>query len=351
MIQEETIMKRFLAIMLCLLLALGLCACGGDTPAEPTELSATDPVETEPAKPALPENPKTLKVLTLGHSGTVDSNHMLALVANAEGYTGLTVATLYHSGCRLAQHVQFLTEDSPEYNLYLSNSANPAPPEVLMNVTMKQALRYDNWDVIIIQGQGFEMGKEENMKMGYIQIIQDYVNEHKLNPNAVFGWHTGWCSATEPELMDMYPYTPNTYYTNYAPYNTDRNNLYNVLIERIKTYILPDESFAVIIHTGTAFENALSSYMTEFDLHRDYTHGTDYTRLMAAYVWYCKLLGIEQLEDIKQDVIPVKYFRSNTGLQDIQLTELEKNILIESVNNTLKNPYEITQSQYTEAPQ
>lgn len=338
-------MKRFLAIALCVALCLGLCACGGTTAQTPTE-----PVETEPAKPTLPQNPKTLKVLTLGHSGTVDSNHMLALVAAAEGYDGLTVGTLYHSGCRLAQHVQFLTSDVPEYNLYLSNSAKPAPPTVMMDVTMKEALRYDNWDVIIIQGQSFEMGKEENMKKGYISIIQEYVNEHKLNPNAVFGWVTGWCSATEKTLMDMYPYTPNTYYTNYAPYDTDRNNLYNVLIDRMNTYIVPNETFAVIIHSGTTFENALSSYMTEFDLHRDYTHGTDYTRLMVAYLWYCKLLGIEQLEDIKQDVIPVKWFRSNTGLQDIQLTEIEKNILIESVNNALKNPYAITQSQYTEAP-
>ena len=338
-------MKRFLAIFLAIMMILGLCACGGTTAQTPTE-----PAETEPARPTLPENPKTLKVLTLGHSGTVDSNHMLALVAAAEGYDGLTVGTLYHSGCRLAQHVKFLLDDAPEYNLYLSNSAKPAPPTVMMDVTMKQALRYDNWDVILIQGQGFEMGVEANMKLGYIDIIMDYVNEHKLNPNAVFGWHTGWCSATEPQLMDMYPYTPNTYYVNYEPYGTNRNNLYNVLIDRINTNILPDPRFAVIIHTGTTFENALSSYMTEFDLHRDYTHGTDYTRLMAAYVWYCRLMGIEQLEDIKQDVIPVKWFRSNTGLQDVVLTEMEKNILIESVNNSLKNPYQITQSQYTEAP-
>ena len=339
-------MKRFLAILLSVALFLSLCACGGTTAQQPSE-----PVETEPAKPTLPKDPKTLKVLTLGHSATVDCNHMLALVAAAEGYDGLTVGTLYHSGCRLAQHVDFLTRNAPEYNLYLSSSANPAPPTVMMDVTMKDALRYDTWDVIIIQGQGFEMGNEANMNKGYIATIQNYVNEHKLNPNAVFGWHTSWCSATEPSLMDMYPNTPNTYISNYAPYGTDRNNLYNVLIDRIKTYILPDESFAVLIHSGTAFENALSSYMTEFDLHRDYTHGTDYTRLMAAYVWYCKLLGIEQLEDIKQDTIPVKYFRSNTGLTDVVLTEMEKNILIESVNNALKNPLQITQSQYTVAPE
>ena len=115
-------------------------------------------------------------------------------------------------------------------------------------------------------------------------------------------------------------------------------------------HVETEEEALELIHSGTAIANALSSYMTEFDLHRDYTHGTDYTRLMAAYVWYCRLLGIEQLEDIKQDTIPVKWFRSNTGLKDVVLTETEKNILIESVNNSLKKPFEITQSQYTEAP-
>ena len=45
------------------------------------------------------------------------------------------------------------------------------------------------------------------------------------------------------------------------------------------------------------------------------------------------------------------FFRSYTGLQDVQLTELEINIALESINNALKTPLAVTQSQYTEAPE
>lgn len=38
-------------------------------------------------------------------------------------------------------------------------------------------------------------------------------------------------------------------------------------------------------------------------------------------------------------------------LQDVQLTELEINIALESINNALKTPLAVTQSQYTEAPE
>ena len=50
------------------------------------------------------------------------------------------------------------------------------------------------------------------------------------------------------------------------------------------------------------------------------------------------------------DTIPTKYFRSLTGLQDYVFSDAEKDLLIESVNNALAKPLEMTQSQYTVAP-
>ena len=78
-------MKRFFAIFLCISMLLGLCACGGTAAPSPSE---SEPAPTEAA--GIPKK-DSLKVLTLGHSLTVDANHMLALVANAEGYTGLEI--------------------------------------------------------------------------------------------------------------------------------------------------------------------------------------------------------------------------------------------------------------------
>ena len=338
-------MKRFLAILLSVALMLGMCACGGttDQPDDSTQNVAADPT--------LPENPETLKILTLGHSLAVDSGHMLALIAAAEGYDGLKVGTLYYSGCRLSQHLKFLENDEPAYKLYLSDSSNPSTPTITSDFTMKNALRFDNWDVIIMQDGAWESAEDAQYKDGELEKIQAYVNEHKLNPNAVFAWHMYWVYPTDPELQAMHPNQPSPVTEGYVAYGNDRATLYNSVTECVKNNILTNKTFAAVIPTGTAIENAHTTYMGDKDLYRDYAHASDFGRVIAGYVWYCTLLGIDHLDDIKLTGIPKAYFQSNSGPQDITFTQLDKDIIIESVNNALKNPYQVTQSQYTEAPE
>ena len=105
-------LKRILSLLLVMLVVLSLCACGGNTaPAESTAEPTVEPTTMDWTKK------DSLKVLTLGHSLTVDSCHMLALIAAAEGYEDLTVGTLYYSGTPLYRHVEFLTNDTPAYAL------------------------------------------------------------------------------------------------------------------------------------------------------------------------------------------------------------------------------------------
>ena len=59
----------------------------------------------------------------------------------------------------------------------------------------------------------------------------------------------------------------------------------------------------------------------------------------------------EPLEEIKLDKIPVAFFKSMQGIEDYVLTESDKAIILESVNNALAHPLEITESQYKEAPE
>lgn len=338
-------LKRSISLTLCTLLLAGcFSGCGSQSETPETSAATTEATVKERGRP--------LKVLTLGHSLAVDANHMLALVAAAEGYGELTVGTLYYSGCPLPKHVDLLKNDAREYSLYLSSTSNVSNPPTIMNdVTMKEALRYQDWDLIVMQGGTFELADPKVFTAGYIQTIQDYVNEHKLNPDAIFAWHMPWAFATENELRNKYTASANNPYINsYIPYNHDRVKLYNAFAKNVQDYIVPDETFQFLIPTGTAIENAMSSYMTEFDLIRDYAHANDYGRLIAAYTWYCRLAGVDQLEDIKLTTIPKAFFLSTESPVDRELTEMEKTILIESVNNALTNELAITQSQYTEAP-
>ena len=339
-------MKRKSILTLALLMAFGMfSACGG------AGNTATTPETTEtPTQPG--EEGKTLKILTLGHSLAVDCGHMLARVAAAEGYENFKVGTLYYSGCSLARHVEHLTQNNAEYDLFLSSTDDPdSIPAVTNGVTMEYALRLDYWDIIIMQGTTFELAGNHFVAGDNIKIIQKYVCEKCLNPNAKFAWHMTWAPPTDNALRDTYHNKENNpYYSKYKPYGDDRTTLYNSVVDFTQKIIVTDKSFQFVIPTATAMENALSSYLEEKDIHRDYVHASDLTRLMNSYVWLCKIFGIEQLNEIKMDTIPVKFFRSTKDIQDRVLTEAEKAIILESVNNALKTPFAMTQSQYTTAP-
>lgn len=337
--------KKFFAVFLSGLMLLGMfTGCGAEKPQE-TETTAA----TEPEKEA-----KVMKVLTLGSSSSVDSNHMINLVAHAEGFDKeLVIGTLYYSGCKLSQHVQFLTENKNVYDLYLSSTATPdAPPTVMKEVTMRDALRHDYWDVIVLQGSGNEVMTDDGFTNGNIETIRKYVEDNKLNPLAVYGWHTIGVSSTDPDLIATYPYTPNSYETSAAKYNYDRALMLTERTSRVERYIMSDPSYVYVINTCTAVENAITSYLGQKGIKRDYTHLTDVGRLINSYVWYAKLSGIDQLQEINVDAIPKAFLKSTVDkTQDLVLTEAEKAVILEAVNNTLKNPLEITQSQYTQAPE
>lgn len=337
-------LKKFLALSLAMIMLLGaFTACDAGAPKETEPTAAT-----EPEKEA-----KAMKVLTLGSSSSVDSNHMINLVAHAEGFDQeLVIGTLYYSGCKLSQHVKFLTNNEPVYKLYLSSTATPDnPPMIIDDVTMENALRHDYWDIIVLQPGGFESMYDENYTNGNIETIRKYVDENKLNPLAVYGWHAIGVSSTDPELLATYPYSPNSYDTNAAMFNYDRGLMLKERTDRLERYVMSDPSYVYVVASCTAIENAITSYLGQKGIKRDYTHTTDLGRVIASYVWYAKLAGIEQLEEIKLDAIPKAFLKSTEDkTQDRVLTEMEKAIILESVNNALKNPLEITQSQYTEVP-
>lgn len=335
-------LKRFLCLVLAFVMVLPVLA--GCSKKEETPSNTEKPVSTEPAEEA-----KVLKILTLGHSLAVDTGHMLALVADAEGFDNLLVGTLYYSGCPLNKHVKYLTDDEPAYNLYLSSTETPtAVPTITDAVTMKYALTYEYWDIIIMQGGVFEVAKSETYTNGDIQTIQKYVDEHKLNPLARLAWHMPWVFPVDRDLQ--LTKDNDSYHQNYEAYDHDRSKLYGAMTKCVGDHIMTDETFDFLIPSGTAIENALSSYLEEKDLHRDYAHASDLGMVIGSYVWYCKLAGVEKLEEIKLDVVPKQFFKSEPKLQDWVLTDMEKAIILESVNNALANPLQMTQSQYTQAP-
>ena len=336
--------KKLVSLTLAVIMILGtMTACGKTENVEENK----EPVVTES-----PEEAKVLKVLTLGHSLALDSGHLINLICGAEGvgdYEEVVIGTLYYSGCSLKKHVQFMQEGATEYDLYVSSSKTPdQPPTIMYKIDMRSAVLYDYWDIVVMQDGVFEIAQSSSYTMGNAQTLQKFVDENKMNTSVRFAWHMTWVAPTDNTLRDKYPYEPNTYYSNYERYNHDRATIYNAVAQCVKDYVETDDTFDFVIPSATAFENALSSYLEETDIHRDYVHASDLGRVIASYTWYCKLMGIEKLEEIKLASIPKAFLNSTEGVDELVLTDIEKAVILESVNNALKNPLKMTQSQYTQ---
>ncbi len=289
---------------------------------------------------------RPLKVLTIGHSLAVDSNQLLAKVAQAEGTTDITVGTLYYSGCRLYKHVEHLTNNTPAYTLYMSNMTTAAadqPPEQIKNSTMLDGILAEDWDIIVMQMGPFENITSHKLDKD-IQTVMDYVNAHKTNPEAVFAWHMWWAFPEDETLLDTNASTiPQQFMEHFG---CDQLAMYRDITADTQARIEPDSRFVYVIPTGTAIQNANSSYLTDLDIYRDYAHASDLGRVIAAYTWYCTFTG-KVIDEIKLDAIPAAMTNSYAGEGDMVLSEQEKLIIVEAVKNAIANPYEITPSQYT----
>ena len=107
-------------------------------------------------------------------------------------------------------------------------------------------------------------------------------------------------------------------------YNYDRSFMLTERTSRVERYIMSDPSYVYVITTCTAVENAITSYLGQKGIKRDYTHLTDVGRLIASYVWledepekasYYLTLYREQAANIladKKNLSPVTV-RNDTG--------------------------------------
>ena len=108
--------------------------------------------------------------------------------------------------------------------------------------------------------------------------------------------------------------------------------MYNAILDAVQSCVLPTGAFATVFPVGTAVQNARTSYLGD-TLTRDGFHlSIPYGRYMAALVWGRVLTG--------KSVVGIDYAPEG-------VTEEMKAIAIESVENAVKAPFEVTQSAFT----
>jgi len=316
---------------LCLLLGLStliLCGCNG-APVSQTEGTTTVPEETIDPNAPLSDG-KTLKLLAITSSFGLNTTQWLYDVAVAEGCTDVVVGRLYGSGCTLKTHVENAENNT---NYYQYTKIDSGKWNTMEGIPLKYGLQDEDWDIIFIQ-QSAAQAPQLHTYENYIDRLMQYVKENMTNPQTRFVWNMLWGYQGD---SDISPFT--------TVFKSDQMYMYQCNVDAVKTHILPRADFDRIIPTGTVIQNARTSAFGD-NLCKDTYHLNNYGGILAAYGLYSVLTG-QELTEIHLDAVA----SSPNGIGGAApitepLTDQQKAIIIESVNNAIKDPYQVTESSY-----
>ena len=325
---------------------------------------------TDPAKAQADEEKKVLRVLSIGNSHTDDANKFLYNVFQAENAklpeenrVDVQIAQLYYSGCTIEQHVAFATKNEAVYKYRTLKEWEPDTYS-----TMRDALRAEVWDVIIIHEMNNANGSTGTYTGNNRRNLQkhiNYIKQYSLNGDPKILWNFSWSNPTSQKLWDDEGY-PNqggkydwvvNYKANYGSdlgENGDLRVMYGRLLadmkKNTKQYVMTNENISDLIPTGLAFNYARESNLNpnqadpDLLLYSDYTHArTSFGHLLASYVWYATLVSQTDLPELagRQKITKLESlnYKNDQTLATLaqNLSSNEQKLLLDAANYAL-NP-------------
>ena len=323
-------LKKILCISLCLCMLLPVLAGCAKAPATTETTPATTTAPTMPKPTESPEEANALRIMILGSSRSVNTFHLLYEVFKDQmPDKEITLGVMYYSGCSMSMHANFIKNNEAVYTYYRNKDGYW---DLIRNSYMEDGLRDQAWDVILLQaGTG---DTANNMNQDVRKFLVDYVDSVVTHPHT-FWWHTTWFNSTDPVLYQNAN-------TTLKPETIDQVAQLTSGIESAKKYVMEDPMFEGRICSGTPMMYALKKLnVPETDLFRDHTHLSDYGSLLVGYSFYTQFTG-KPVTQINLDVIPQNLrIEQHQYLGDLQITEEMKQIIIDTAQYTLENPWTV----------
>ena len=301
-----------------------------------------------------PSRDDVLKILNISNSHGQDSVWLLPKVLKEERPDLKFVVAECYAAFGLPEHIQSAKDKTADYT-YWTNTGDGWSDDLFSSSL--QALQAQNWDIVMFNESSRYLGVERMMSQGLIDWFRNYILEN-MDYEPTLLYNMTWASPTDErfytdETRQKAPDYFKNSYTN--DYGFDHVNHYNQLVALTKKYLVNHEGFDKIIYNATPVQYAseicgVPQYDENqtWDLYRDYTHLSDFARLIVAYNWYCQMFDVDELTAVNVDVIEAanraKYSDRQKVYGDLTLTEQHKNVLIESVNHGLKNPLSIPET-------
>ena len=189
---------------------------------------------------------KTVRILAIGNSFSQDAvEQYLHELAEAEGISTI-IGNMFIGGCSLERHVKNARENAPAYAYRKIGTDGKKREKGKMSLEM--VLADEDWDYVSLQQASTFSGMYETYEASLPELIE-YVKA-RLPKKTKLMLHQTWAYAS----------TSN--HGGFKNYNRDQLTMYHAIVDAVKK---AGKAYKIkmIIPTGTAIQNALSSFFVD----------------------------------------------------------------------------------------
>ncbi|MBO4983966.1 MAG: DUF4886 domain-containing protein [Clostridia bacterium] len=278
------------------------------------------------------EKVNSLKILTIGNSFSDDAMEYVYKIAKEAGVKYVELGNLRANNCTLATHVSNAQSNSKAYMFrYWADGATTWHDTGTWDhgaYTMYDAIKKADWDYIVFQQASSDSGTASTYDS--LSDLISYVDAHKTNPNVKYAWQITWSARAD--------------YSSQIP-------AFSKILAAVNAKITTNSKISVVIPSGTAIENAKTSYLTPKNIQRDAKHLSYGIGRYIAGLTFVKVLTGLPIDNATYPLVDTEGHSLTNGTDTqkmgFEFSEEVNKICIESVNNAIEKPYEVTNSQYT----
>lgn len=235
-----------------------------------------------------------MKILSIGNSFSMDAQRYLHQLARKEG-VDLYCMNLYIGGCPQRTHYLNILDDMAAYDLQVNGT------HTNLKVSIRQALRSENWDVVTFQ-QASHLSARFETYTPYLQELSAYVR--KYCPHAKQVIHQTWAYENGCAKLE------NLQFATSADMFAGIENAYKQAAELICADGIIPAGKAMLTASQTGIEK----------IHRDTYHASlGAGRYLLALVWFKYLTGRDITDNAFDDF-------------DAPVTDEERKIVIAAAN-------------------
>lgn len=282
---------------------------------------------------------KNLSILIIGNSHSIDAFWLLyQAYMDQHPNTNLCIGILHYGGANIDEHVNF-GETGKEVITYYKNDSGKW--KTLKEVTSEYVLRDHPWDIIMMQPAKEDLSDPTLNKDGR-DALAAIIHKYVKNPHEIM-WHVSWPSPNDETFFspDYIRQPPKGYKEKLTRlYGFDPVNQYSVQVNMTKEHALEDIMYSKAVCSGASIMHALLVQgFPQLELWRDYTHLSDYGRLMASYALVAQIAE-EPIESVGIDVITVGWrHKQNRDQGQLEITQELKEGIIAAANYALESTW------------